>query len=100
MRITYEYECRVQILVMLLHKLLIVLLGLLAILFIKLGTEILLGQPPVLFLSVRWVNDGDRRNANQNLPIRLMSVLFPISIPPQYLSTILGAIEDQRAVTQ
>jgi hypothetical protein len=50
---TYEYQSRVQILVMLLHELLIVLLGLLTIMLVELGTEILLRQPPVLFLSVR-----------------------------------------------
>ena len=53
MCITYEYECRIQILVMLLHEFLIILLGLLAIIFIELGTEILLRQHAALLLSVR-----------------------------------------------
>jgi len=51
--ITYKYQCRVQILVMLLHEFPIVLLSLLAVVFIELGAEIFLQQLPVLFLSVR-----------------------------------------------
>ena len=52
MWMTYEYECGVQILVVLLHEFSVVLLSLLAIMFIEFGTEILLWQLPVLFLSV------------------------------------------------
>ena len=66
---------------------------------IEFGTEILLEQPSVLFLSARGVNDGGRRDAKLDLLIRLVSARFPISIPPQYPSAILAAIEDQRAVT-
>ena len=53
MRMTYEYQSRVQILVMPLHEFLVILLGLLAVTLVELGTEILLWQLPVLFLSVR-----------------------------------------------
>jgi hypothetical protein len=52
MCITYEYQCRVQIFVMLLHEFLIIFLGLLAIAFVELAAEILLRQLPDLFLSV------------------------------------------------
>jgi hypothetical protein len=58
--VTYEYQCCIEIFVILLHELLIILLGLLAIMFVELGAEILLRQPPALFLSVRGVNDGSR----------------------------------------
>jgi len=95
---TYEYECRVQILVVLLHKFLIVLLGLLAIMLIEFGTEIFLGQLSILFISVQGVNGG-RRDAKLDLPIQSVSAWFPISIPPRYPSTMMAAIEDQRAVT-
>ena len=53
MWMTYEYECRVQILVVLLHEVLIILLCLLAITFVELGAEIFLRQRRVLSLSVR-----------------------------------------------
>jgi len=99
MRITYEYQCCVQILVVLLHEFLIVFLGLLAIMFIELGTEILLWQLPVRFLSVRGVNDGGRRNANPSSPIYRAFAWFPvISIPPQYSPMILATLRDRRAV--
>jgi len=42
MCITYEYQCRVQVLVVLLHEFPIVLLGLLAVVFMESGMEILL----------------------------------------------------------
>jgi hypothetical protein len=52
MYITYEYQCRVQIFVVLLHEFLIIFLGLFAIAFVELPTEILLRRLPDLFLSV------------------------------------------------
>jgi hypothetical protein len=66
---------------------------------VELGTEILLRQPPVLFLSVRGVNDGGRRDAKSNLPIRWVSTWFPFLSPLGTPSMILAAIGDQRAVT-
>jgi len=99
MRITYEYQCRVQILFVLLHEFLVVLLGLLPVMLIELGTEILLGQLLDLFPSVRGVNDGGRRDAKLDLPIRLVSAWFPISILPRYPSTMVAAIGDQMVVT-
>jgi len=96
-RTTYEYECRVQILVILLHEFLIVILGLLAVMFIEFGAEIL-WQTPVL-LSVRRVNDGGKRDAKPSLPICWSSAQFPISIPPRYSSVILAVVGDQSAVT-
>ena len=96
---TYEYQCRVQILFIFLHEFLVVHLGLLAIMFIELGAEILLRKLPALFLPVRGVNDGGRRNAKLNLHIRRVSVWFPTSISLPYSSVILATIEGQRAVT-
>jgi hypothetical protein len=98
MCITYEYQCRVQILVILLDELLIVLLGLIAIVFIELGTEIFWRQLPVRFASVR-VNDDGRRNRKLSLPIRWTSAWFPVPTPLQYSSMILAVIGDQRAGT-
>jgi len=89
---TYEYECRVQILVILLHEFLIVLLGLLAVMFIEFGAEIL-WQTPVL-LSVRRVNDSGKRDTKPSLPICRASALFPIPIPPRYSSMILVVAGD------
>ena len=90
MCITYEYQCRVKIFVILLREFPIVLLGLLAIVFIEFDTEIFLWQLLVLFLSVRGVNDCDRRDAKPNLPIRCVPAWFLILIPAQYSSTVLG----------
>ena len=84
---------------MILHKFLIVLLGLLAIMFIEFGTEIFLRQFPVLFLSMREVSYGGQRDAKLNLPIRWVSAWFPDSTPLQHSSMILAAIVYQRAVT-
>jgi hypothetical protein len=70
---TYEYQCCVEIFVVLLHEFLIIFLGLLPIMSIESGTEIVLWQFPDLFLSVRRVNDGGRRDAKMNLPIRWVS---------------------------
>jgi len=67
---TYEYQRRVQILVMLLHEVLVVLLGLLAIMLVELGAEVLLWKLPILLLSARGVNNGGRRDARLSLPIR------------------------------
>jgi hypothetical protein len=52
MCMTYEYQCRVQVFVVLLHEFLVVILGLLTIVFIELATKILLRRLPDLFLSV------------------------------------------------
>jgi len=48
---TYEYQCRVKILVMLLHEVFVVLLGLLVVMLVEFGAEILLRKFPILFLS-------------------------------------------------
>jgi len=69
---TYEYQCRVQIFVILLHEFLIVLLGLLAVMFIEFGAKIL-WQTPVLLLSVERINNSGKRDAKSNLPIRWAS---------------------------
>ena len=90
MWITYEYQCCVKIFVILLREFPIVHLGLLAIVFIEFDTEIFLWQLLVLFLSVRGVNDCDRRDAKPSLPIRCVPAWFHILIPAQYSSTILG----------
>jgi len=67
---TYKYQRRVQIIVILRHEFPIVLLSLLAIVFIELGAEIPLRRfPAVLFLSVRGVSNGGRRDAKLSLPI-------------------------------
>ena len=95
---TYEYECCVQILVMLLHEFLIILLGLLAVTLVELGTEIFLQQFPTLSFSVRYMSGGGLRGARVNLPIRYARVWFPISTPPRYSSMVLAAIGDQRTV--
>jgi hypothetical protein len=73
MCMTYEYQCCVQILVIFLHKFLIVLFGLLAIMLVELGAKVLLRQLAVLFLSVEGINDGDRRDTKPSLPIRWLS---------------------------
>jgi len=39
---TYEYQCRAQVIVMLLHKSPVVLLGLLVVMLVKFGAEALL----------------------------------------------------------
>jgi len=95
---TYEYQCRAKILVMLLHEVLVVLFGLLVVMLVEFGTETLLWRPPVLFLSVRGVNDGGRRDTRSSLPIYWMTARFPVSIPLQYPSIILGVMGGQRAV--
>ena len=97
---TYEYECRVQILVMLLHEVLVVLLGLLVIMLVELGAEVLLWKLPILFLSVRGVNDGGRRDAKLSPPIRHWAPARPpISILLQRSSVISTAIGGQRTAT-
>jgi hypothetical protein len=96
--VTYEYQCRIQIFVVLLHEVLIIFIGLFAIAFVELATEILLRQLPNLFLSVRGVNDGGLRDAKLSLPIRWAFVWFPVSIPPQYPPMILAASRDQKVV--
>ena len=40
---TYEYQCRVQVLIVLLHKFLVVFPGLLPVLFVEFGAVILSG---------------------------------------------------------
>ena len=99
MCITYEYQSRVQIFIILLHEFLVVLLGLLAVMLVEFGTGILLRKLPVLFLPVRGVNDGDRRDAKTSLPIRWVFAWFPVSTTPQYSSMVLVVIGDRRAVT-
>jgi len=97
---TYEYECRVQVFVMLRHEFPVVLLSLLAIVFIEFGAEILLRRfPTVLFLSVRGVSDGGRRDAKLSLPICRVFARFTVSILPQYPSTVLVVIGGRRAMT-
>ena len=90
MWITYEYQCRVKIFVILLREFPIVLFGLLAVVFIEFDTEIFLWQLLVLFLSVRRVNDCDQRDAKPSLPICCVPAWFHILFPTQYSSTILG----------
>ena len=52
--ITYEYQCRVQIrLVIVLYEPHVILFGLPEVMLVELVAEILLSQLPVLFLSVR-----------------------------------------------
>jgi hypothetical protein len=97
-RVTYEYQSRVQILVVLLHEVFIVFLSLLAIMLVELRTEILLRQLRVLFLSVREVNDGGQRDAKPSLPIYWVSAWFLVPIPSRHSSVILAAIGDQRVV--
>jgi hypothetical protein len=82
----------------LLHEVLIVLPGLLAIILVELGTEILLRRLQVLFLSVRGVNDGGQRDAKLSLPIRRVSGWFPASISSQYSSTVLAVVGYRGAV--
>jgi len=53
MRTTYKYERRVQILVVLFQKILIVLLGLLAVLFVEFSAKILHGWRGDFFLAER-----------------------------------------------
>ena len=97
--VTYKYECRVQILVMLLHGFPVIVLGLLAVMLVELGAEILLRQLSVLLLSVREVSGSAQRGTRVNLPIRRVSTRFPVFILPQSPSTILAVIKNQRAVT-
>jgi len=93
---TYEYQCHVQILVVLLHEFPIVLLGLFAVMFIELDMGILLRKLPLFSLSVRGVNDGDRPDTKPCLPMRCASAWFPVSVPPQHHYMILIAIGDQK----
>jgi len=51
MRTTYEYQRRVQILVMFLQKFLIIFLGVLAVTFVEFAANILRGWRRVFFLA-------------------------------------------------
>jgi len=53
MRITYEYQRRVQIFIMFLQKFLIILLGLLAIMFVEFAANVLRGWRQVISLAGR-----------------------------------------------
>ena len=93
---TYEYQCHVQIPVILLHEFPIVLIGLLAVIFIEWDMGILLRKLPLFSLSVREVNDSDRPDTKPCLPIRCASAWFPVSVPPKHHYMILIAIGDQK----
>ena len=84
---------------MLLHEVLVILLSLLVVMLVELGAEVLLRKLPILFLSVRVVNDGGRRDAKLSLPIRYAPARPPISIPLQRSSVIPAAIGSRRTGT-
>ena len=95
---TYEYQCRVQILVILLHESLVVLLGLLTVKFVESSAEILLRRLRVPLLSVRGVNDGGQRDTKPSLPIYRTPTWFPASISPHHSSMIPATIGGQGTV--
>jgi len=58
---THEYQGRVQIFLMFLHKILVVLFGLLAVVFVEFSTKILLDPPCVAPRAVRYFSMGRER---------------------------------------
>ena len=56
MQVTYKYKCRVQVLIIFLHELLVVLLGLLVVVVVEFGTKIFLWWIQVNSLSIRIIS--------------------------------------------
>ena len=82
MWMTYEYERRVEILLVLLHEFLIVLLCFLAIMFVEFGAKILLWRSRVLFLSVWGISPADEARSKVKRTGPLFVPPVPHSHPP------------------
>ena len=67
MKTTYKYERGVEILLVFLHKLLIVLLCLLAVTFVKFGTKTFPQWPYFSLLSMRGIRTLIGQEVKQNL---------------------------------
>ena len=75
MRTTYEYQGRVQVLVMFLHKFLIIILGLLAVMSVEFSANIFRGWRRVIFLAERGFEgplSGDKAKLTQPLAFRFV----------------------------
>ena len=77
---TYEYQCRVQILIVPLDKFLIILLGLLTAVCIELSTNILPRGFLVLLLPVKGSRYNNRRDAGGNPRVYRLFVHLSIAI--------------------
>ena len=70
---TYEYQGRVKILIMSLHKLLVVFLSLLVVVFVEFSPKILLGQPHILPQAMGDISIWIRRDMRLDATHRLVA---------------------------